>query len=479
MLKKGDSYEISQQVPVVDQADVLVAGGGTAGIVAALAAARNGADVLLIERSGSLGGMLTSGNAGITMYTKFSAKPEDVEEDQKTLREEPEQLQIVGGIAREIGDRLIQAGIGIGNDKACGRYVFTSPEDFRNLLFKMCEESGVRLKLHCLIVDVIRSGDEVSGVVVESKSGRQVIVAKQIVDATGDGDVAAMAGAPYSVGITSDDLCASPDNLGKMQVAGVMFRVANVDLENTLGACRKNPECFKLHHVGGFDLDAVIERFERNEMAVFLIRTRELGTLQIYNLPNPGMVTVLGPQLPDINGLDADDITKAEVIMAALLTDWMRKLRNVPGFGEAYLANIPEMGIRETRHIQGEYVLKFMDVYERREFPDCIGFGAHPIDTIPRPKWLQDPNAGLPHGWFFQIPFSILLAKNLSNLLTAGRCVSATHEARGCVRTTAQCMVTGEAAGTAAALAAKRNLKLRELPIGDLRRKLKEQNVLC
>ncbi len=474
MLKKGDSREMVQQVPVVDEADVLVAGGGTAGIVAALAAARNGADVLLVERGGCLGGMLTTGNVGITMYTKFSAQPEEAKRDQRTLKEKPEQLQIVGGIAKEIGDRLLQTGIGIGNEQACGRYVFTSPEDFKNLLFQMCAESGVRLKLHCLIVDVVRDGDRIEGVVIESKSGRQIIAARQFVDATGDGDVAALAGAPYTIGITDDDLCASPDNLGEMQVAGVMFRVAQVDLEKTLAACRENPERFGRHRVGGLDLEDVIERFHRNEMAIFSIGTKDLGRLQIYNLPNPGMVTVLGPQLPKVNGLDADDLTKAEATMAAMLADWMQKLRQVPGFGEAYLVNVPEMGVRETRHILGDYLLKFMDVYERREFPDCIGFGAHPIDTVPRPKWLQDPVAGLPPGWFYQIPFSILLVKDLGNLLTAGRCVSATHEACGCIRTTAQ-----EAAGTAAAMAVQRSLTPRQLPIEDLRQKLKEQNVLC
>lgn len=479
MLKKGDFYKISQDVSIVDKADVLIAGGGTAGVVAALAAARNGTDVLLIEHSGCLGGMLTSGNAGITMYTKFSVKSEDIKADQQTLKDTPEQLQIAGGIAKEIGDKLIQTGIGIGNEKACGRYVFTSPEEFKNMLFKMLEEAKVRLKLHCTIVDVIRNGDDVSGVVVESKSGRQIIAAKQFVDTTGDGDVAALAGAPYTLGITENDLCANPENLGKMQVAGVMFRIANVNLEKTLNACREDPKLFRLHHVGGFNLDDVIKRFHKKEMAVFIINVPELGAIQIYNLPNLGMVTVLGPQLPDVNGLDSDDITKAEIIMSDMLTDWMKILKQLPGFENAYIVDIPEIGIRETRHIEGDYLLKFMDVYERKDFADCIGFGAHPIDTIPRPAWLKNPNGGLPNGWFFKIPFSILLAKNINNLLTAGRCVSATHEACGCIRPTVQCMVTGEAAGTAAAMAVKQNLKLRQLSIEDLRKQLKKQNVMC
>ena len=137
------------------------------------------------------------------------------------------------------------------------------------------------------------------------------------------------------------------------------------------------------------------------------------------------------------------------------------------------------MGIRETRHIQGDYVLELMDIYKQRSFDDCIGFGAHPIDTTPRPAWLKDPETSYPPRWNFQIPFRSLVVKGLENTLVAGRCISATHEAFGCIRPTVQCMVIGEAAGTAAALALKKGVPLRGLDHGELRGELKKNGVLC
>ena len=120
-----------------------------------------------------------------------------------------------------------------------------------------------------------------------------------------------------------------------------------------------------------------------------------------------------------------------------------------------------------------------MDIYEQKKFEDCIGFGAHPIDTHPRPEWLNDPETSYPPRWFFEIPFRSLIVRKLDNLLVAGRCISATHEAFGCIRPTVQCMVIGEAAGTAAAMAAKEDTPLRKLSFAELRTRLKENGALC
>lgn len=479
MLFPATEYVSEVRAKVLEASDVVVAGGGTAGITAALAAARNGANVTLIERGACLGGMLTTGNAGITMYTKFSGRPEDRAKDRDALKNNPEDIQIVGGIVRELAERLLETGIGIGNEGTYGRYVFTSPEDFKRLLFHMMTEAGVKLKLHTWIVDVVREGSTLQGVVVESKSGRQVLPAKMFIDATGDGDVAARAGVPYTVGVTEQDICATQATIGEMQNVGVMFRVGNVDLGRVFAWLEANPQYYIPQHFAQFTLAEAKNYFLRSEMATIRIRTDSTPPVfQVYNLPTPGVVTLCCPQIKGIDGCDADSITRSELIMADMLERWMETIKDIPGFETSFLLQVPEMGIRETRHIQGDYVLNLMDIYGQKDFDDCIGYGAHPIDTHPRPEWLKDPATSYPPRWYFQIPFRALTAKGVDNLLTAGRCISATHEAFGCIRPTVQCMITGEAAGTAAAMCVKQGTAVRGLDTKQLRRKLTEQGIV-
>ena len=160
---------------ILPGADVVVVGGGTAGVVAALAAARVGAKVVLIERYGYLGGMITAGNAGLTMYTQYSGDAGEHARDEETLKSDPSGIQIVGGIVREITERLLDSGMGKGNAGTFGSYVFTSSEDFKRLLFQMIREYGVILRLHSFAVNVVKKGNSITGVIVESKSGRQMI----------------------------------------------------------------------------------------------------------------------------------------------------------------------------------------------------------------------------------------------------------------------------------------------------------------
>ncbi len=480
MLCAGSQYESKINAEILEATDVIVAGGGTAGIMAALAAARNGAKVTLVERSACLGGMLTTGNAGITMYTKFSGRPEDRIKDQKTLKHNPEDIQIIGGIVRELTERLLETGIGIGNEGTYGRYVFTSPEDFKRLLFQMMTEAGVKLKLHTWIVDVVREGCMIEGVVIESKSGRQVLPAKMFIDATGDGDVAARAGVPYTVGVTEQDICATQANLGKMQHAGVMFRVGNVDMKRVFAYLEENPQYYIAQPYAQFTLAEAKECFLKNEMATINILTDGIpARFQVYNLPTPGVVTLCCPMVKDIDGCNADSITRAEIIMANMLERWMEGVKQIPGFEQSFLLQVPEMGIRETRHITGDHILNMMDIYEQRDFEDCIGYGSHPVDTRPRPEWLEDPATSYPARWYFQIPFRSLTAKGVDNLLTAGRCISATHEAYGCIRPTVQCMITGEAAGTAVAMCIEQGKSIRMFDTKHLRKKLIEQGIIC
>lgn len=481
MLTPG-SHVVSQvRAEVLPPVDVAVIGGGTAGVIAALAAARGGAKTVLVESRGYLGGMLTAGNAGITMYIKFSGRPEEHDIDVKQLKSDPRELQIAGGITMELTNRMLAEGIAIGNEGTAGSYVFTSSEDFKRLLFLMMKEAGVEVRLHSLFADAVKDGDRISGVALESKSGRQFLPATQVIDASGDGDVAARAGAEYTVGVTGRDLCAAEAKIGEMMNMGVMFRVGNVDLETCFDWLEKNPQHFRKQPFARFTFEEARERMRRGENATInIIREHETpGGFQVYNLPTPGMVTLCCPQLKGFDGCRVEDLSRAEVMMAEMLERWMKSIRTIPGFERSFLAQVPEMGVRETRHITGDHLLTIEDIYHRTHFADCIGFGAHPIDTHPRPAWLNDPETAYPPRWHFEIPYRSLLVKGLANLQTAGRCISATHEAFGCIRPTVQCMIIGEAAGTAAALAVKQGVDPRALDVEVLRNTLKANGGLC
>ena len=450
----ADKKIIRQEVEVEELpgVDVIVAGGGTAGVAAALAAARCGVEVMLIERYGYLGGMMTAGNAGLTMYTKYSGDAAEHAKDEKALSEDPAAVQIAGGIAAEITRRLLASGAGRGNCGTFGNYVLTSSEDFKRLLFQMMKEAKVKLRLHSLVVDVMQRDGTLQGVVIESKSGRQFVPARQFVDATGDGDVAARAGVPYTVGVTEDDLCAKAVKIGEMQTVGVMFKAGNVDLKETFAWLERHPERFVEHPFARFSFATTKNNFENGEVATMTVSHGAPDDLvQIYNLPTKGVVTLCCPLIKDMDGCDVEDLTRSEIIMADMVKRWVDRISaTIPGFEGMFLLDCPQIGVRETRHVQGEYVLGLMDIFKQREFEDCIGFGSHPVDTHPRPEWLNDTKTAYPSRWFFQIPYRCLVAKGKENLLVAGRCVSATHEAFGCVRATVQCMIMGEAAGTAA-----------------------------
>ena len=483
-MNSAEKKTISQQIEieVLPEVDIIVAGGGTAGVVAAIAAARAGVNVLLIERYGYLGGMITAGNAGLTMYMKYSGNALEHLKDEKLLETDPSEVQIAGGLPGELTKKLLAEKIGNGNAGTYGSYVFTSREDFKRLLFQMMKDSGVNVLLHSLVVDVITEDNRIKGVIIESKSGRQFIPAKQFIDATGDGDLAAKAGVPFTVGVTSQDFCAGHTEIGKMQVAGVMFQVGNCNLARTLKWLSENPERFLEHPFSRFSLETVIKNCTKGDNAAMLIRFDSNDPndwVQIYNLPIDGVVTLGCPCIDNVDGCNVRDLTDAEMKMADMVKEWVERIKaEIPGFENIFLLDCPQIGIRETRHIQGEYVLALKDIYEQRDFEDSIGLGSHPIDTRPRPEWLNDPKTSYPARWFFKIPYRSLVALNIDNLLIAGRCISATHEAFGCIRPTVQCMITGEAAGTAAALCVQNNTAPRKIDFNLIRQKLKANGVL-
>jgi ribulose 1,5-bisphosphate synthetase/thiazole synthase len=475
-LKIGSTYTATVSAEVTADVDVVVAGGGTAGVVAALAAARTGATILLVERANRLGGMITAGNAGLTKYTLHDKRPEAYRKLIANLADDPASVQVAGGIPMEITKRLIAMGAALGTSGQAGTYVFTSPEEFKVLLLDMMQDAGVRLLLHSLIVDVVKDGPAVRGIVVENKAGRQVLLAKMVVDATGDGDVAAQAGAPFIVGVGPDDPCAkrmgmAPGTMGHM---GVMFRVGNVNLSMLFEHLKTHPKQFSMQSCALMALDEAYEAHLKGEMMTINVKC-PTHSCQIYNTPIPGVVTLCCPCYEG-SGLDVEDLTLGEI---ALVKEVFRRVTemktSMPGFENAFLLDMPEIGVRETRHIQGEYVLNIEDVLSQRDFPDTIGRGGHPIDVGPVPKELKDRPMT---SWSFNMPYRALVAKGVDNILLAGRCISATHEAFGCTRPTVQCMITGQAAGTAAAMCVAQNRKPRDLDPKELRKRLVADGVV-
>jgi len=475
-LKTGSVYTTTVEAKVVDDVDVLMVGGGSAGVTAAIAAARAGADTMLAERSGSLGGMMTTGNAGLTNFIVHQKNQSVQREIVAELGRNPAAVQIVGGLPMEITRRLLDSGAAVGTEGTAGSYVFTSAEEFGWLLLDMMEEAGVRLMLHSLAVDIVKEDGRTRGVVFENKEGRQVVLAKNTIDATGDGDLAAKAGCPFVLGVGPDDLSAQhdPASIGTMSHMGVMYRVANVDLRRTFEYLKDNRDQFSVQALALYSLDDAYERFLKGEMMTMVAKGDE-APLQIYNSPLPGVATLCCPCYGG-SGLLCADLTRGEIEMKNTIRRQIEDIRKLPGFEDSFLMDCPDICVRETRRIQGEYVLNLEDVLAGRDFEDSIGRGAHTVDAHAVPKELKAKE--VPRDWCFHIPYRCLVPKGVENLLVAGRSASCTHEAFGCARTTVQCMVMGEAAGVAAAMCGAEGTSPRRLDPRALRDRLSAQGVL-
>lgn len=479
-LKVGSEFNKVISNKVAGKADVLVCGGGTAGCVAAIAAARSGASVILLEQEYYLGGMMSEGNAGLTKFIMHAKDARTQAKIIKMLRKDPSKVQLVGGIPMEITHKLIEKKAAVGTAGTAASYVYTDSQEFKILLYDMMMQAGVRVLLHAFICDILMENNRINGVVIETKMGRQAYLGKCIIDSTGDGDVAAMAGVPFVVGVSPEDavfkqrLC----KLGELSRIGSMFRIGGVNFNRYITYLENNPEAFDIQRVGLMTYEEFIEAYKDGEMIIGKGVTGSGRKFQIYNYPHPdimiGCISIENPR----NGLDIEELTRAEYEVMIAAKNYVTELRkSVPGFEKAFVLDTPQAGVRETRHILGEYKLNVMDIVSQREFNDTIGKGCHPIDIKPLPKEAEDMKKC--DIWYFNLPYRSLVAKNVINLLLAGRCISSTREAAGCTRPTVPCMVSGEAAGTAAAMFVKENVpKVRDVDIKKLRMKLKKQGVI-
>lgn len=429
------------EMDVLDKKEVVVAGGGPAGLAAAIAAARNDADVVLVEKYGFLGGMASTGLPFLTFHNS-------------------EGEQLIKGIAQEIVERLVERGGSLGHLDVHLPFALADhrlpstitpfdPEVMKEIALEMTQEEGVELLLHCLAVNAILEKDTVKGIVTESKSGTKSLLAARVIDATGDGDIAARAGAPYEKGRSKD---------GMMQSPSLMFMMGNVNLEVTREISSEEVAKLCLEANQNGELPASVNR-------VWLIPISE------------NRVAVNGTRILEVNGTDVFDLTRAEIEGRKQLSKTIAFLRKrIPGFESAYLeSTASHMGIRETRRILGEYVLTKEDIMQGRRFKDAIVRAFYPIDVHypngPGVRLIVPPNQG------YDIPYRCLLPRGIENLLVAGRCISVTHEALASTRVMAICMALGQAAGTAMALSLKEGVSPRNLGISVLRQTLLKQRV--
>jgi len=434
--------------------DVLVVGGGNAGCAAALAAARTGARVLLVERYGFLGGTATAAMVGPWMT--FHSGTE----------------RIVGGIAQEMVERLIARGGSPGHVHDASDYVPTitpfDPELHKALLFEMMTESNVALLVHAWFLETIVSAGRVAGVRVATVGGIRTLRARRTIDSTADASVAASAGVPTQQG----------DARGRVQPASLMFRLSHVDVEALAEYVRHHPDqlrsSLKTHERTASALTAVAGLYElwdaaraRGDVTV----PREL--VSFFATPYPDEVTVNMTRVVDIDPLDPDALTHAEVEARAQVMQLVAFFqRDVPGFAQARLAaTATQIGVRESRRIVGDYTLTADDVLHARTFPDAVARSAYPID-IHNPSGSGTTTHRLAPGASYEIPYRCLLPVGIEDLLVAGRCISTTHEALASTRLTPTVMTLGQAAGTAAALAHRADVSPRALDPQALRARL-------
>lgn len=395
--------EQARTLPVRAEVDVVVAGGGPSGVNAAIAAARSGASTLLVERYGYLGGMMTGSN--VTWYLGLGNG------DAQTIR----------GLTEEFITRLAQAG-GLTSERNASGDCNSDAEFVKWLSVEMVQEAGADLLLHSWVSSAVVEDGVCRGLIVESKSGREAILARVVVDATADGDV-----------------CAA---------AGVEMTTANHDITlvcDVQGVDRKTMEAFKKN--------------EPEAYARLMAELAERGGV----VPSYG-----GAKFADYSAIDVSGLTYIENEARKRAMRGLVFLRaHLPGYEQARVAlTCPQLGVRESRKIRGEYTITEDDILGSRQFGDTIGRCGAQMTGYK----LYDVS-----GLDYDLPYRCLVPQGIDGLLATGRCISATHEAINTLRLIGPCMLTGEAAGTAAALAVERGVAPREAEVAELQSRLKQQ----
>ena len=418
----------TRQLIDIPKTQVLVVGSGSAGATAAITAAKLGREVTLVERYGFMGGISTQ--VLDTFYGFFipGEKPR----------------KVVGGVPDLVVDQLFQAKAAIyrPNTYGAGQGITYDPEYLKVIWEQLALNFGVHILYHSLVIDAVIEKDTLRGVILANKSGLYRLLADVVIDASGDADVAALCGVPYE---------SAQDQ--PVQSLTTTFKMINVDVERARKV-KKNELHQLMANATGYDLP------------------RKEGSVHIT--PLPGVMVTNMTRVTNIDPLDVEQLSTAESAGRAQALEYSRFLiDNVPGYEKSALGGLStQIGVRESRRIFGKHRLTRQDVISAQKFEDAIAVCGAPIEEHHAGKdtrWEY-----LPEGETYQIPFRCLLPKTMDNLIIAGRCLSADHDAHASVRSMGQCMAMGQAAGAAASISVENKQTPHTIVINDLQTQLKK-----
>jgi len=422
---------MTMNIPLLTECEVLIVGGGPAGALTGIASAREGAHTIIVEKNGFLGGNLTA--AGVdTIYGLYS------------VGENPEKT--IGGIVDEVIEKLEDQNACYlrPNTYGAGTGLTFSGENLKIILESLALISGVKIYYHTIVPNVYFMDNQLFGCMVASKSGIQWIKASVIVDCTGDADVIAKAGGAFE----------KAGDVDPIQSCTTIFYMANVDVKKAKDFGKN--AMWQVMKEATNDGDYKLPRIEGS----------------FHETPTPGLIEANMTRVANVDTTSMISISDAEVEGRRQVQEYVRFLINkIPGFKHSYLVKTGcQIGVRETRRVIGDYILQKDDVLDGRKFGDAVVRCGQPIEDHHSGKdtrWVYVKDFG-----YYEIPYRSLIPKGLDNVLTAGRCLSASHDAHASARSSGTAMGMGQAVGLAAVMALEKENNVRGIDVSELRKKL-------